>query len=238
MKNETNTTPVDKVVEYIKKQIAEKKVLPGERLPSERKLSELLQVGRPHVRTALQKLETYGIVETRPQSGTIVTEFSKSQIDSMLNETLKVDKYDFYSLVHVRVLLEIDACQLAASNCTIEDIDKVEKALRELEECQDPKERIEKDFAFHHAIACSSHNPVIASLLLIITPDIMKYYHKYRFCTVPERQVIAEHREYITKMKAHDIGGMRELVLTHLANQINFAESQKRPETGLPINYN
>ena len=176
----------------------------------------------------MQKLETYGVVETRPQSGTIVTEFSKSQIDNLFNETLKVDKYDFYSLVHVRVLLEIDACTLAAKNCTSEDIDKVEKALRELEECQDPKQRIEKDFAFHHAIACSSHNPVLASLLLIITPDIMKFYHKYRFCTVPERQVIAEHRDYIAKLKTRDTEGMKELVLNHLANQINFAKSQRK----------
>lgn len=227
MKQANNQPPIDKVVDYIKEQIAEKKVLPGDRLPSERKLSDLLQVGRPHVRTALQKLETYGIVETRPQSGTIVTEFSKSQLDSLLNETLKVDKYDFYSLVYVRVLLEKEACALAAANCTTEDIDKAEKALRELEECQDASERIEKDFAFHHAIVCSSHNPVIASLLLIITPDIMKYYSKYRFCTVPERQVITEHREYISKLKEHDVEGMKELVLIHLKNQINFAKSQK-----------
>lgn len=100
--------------------------------------------------------------------------------------------------------------------------------MRELEDCQDAKKRIEKDFAFHHAIACSSHNPVLASLLLIITPDIMKFYHKYRFCTVPERQVIAEHRDYIAKMKEHDSKGMKELVLTHLANQINFAKSQRK----------
>ena len=122
MKQETNHSPVDRVVDYIKTQIAEKQVNPGDRLPSERKLSELLKVGRPHIRAALQKLETYGVVETRPQSGTIVTEFSKSQIDNLFNETLKVDKYDFYSLVHVRVLLEIDACTLAATNCTSEDI--------------------------------------------------------------------------------------------------------------------
>jgi starch-binding outer membrane protein, SusD/RagB family len=106
MKQETNHSPVDRVVDYIKTQIAEKQVNPGDRLPSERKLSELLKVGRPHIRAALQKLETYGVVETRPQSGTIVTEFSKSQIDNLFNETLKVDKYDFYSLVHVREWVE------------------------------------------------------------------------------------------------------------------------------------
>ena len=141
-------------------------------------------------------------------------------------ETLKLEKYDFYSLVHVRVLLEIDACELAARNCTIEDIDRVEHTLRELEECTNPETRVEKDFAFHRELARSSHNPVLVDLLGTIVPDIMRYYHKYRFCSVPERRVVAEHREYVAKLRAHDEKGMRQLVLTHLENQINFAKQQ------------
>lgn len=223
-----NSGPVDVVVSYIQNEITKKNVRPGDKLLSERKLSELLGVGRPHVRAALQKLETYGLVETRPQSGTIVTEFTKEQLDSMMAETLKLEKYDFYSLVHVRVLLEIDACELAACNCTIEDIDRVEHTLRELEECTDPKTRVEKDFAFHRELARSSHNPVLVDLLGIIVPDIMRYYHKYRFCTVPERRVATEHREFIARLRNHDEQGMRQLVLTHLENQINFAKQHQK----------
>ena len=68
MKDEVNPQPVKLVIEHIKKQIAERQILPGERLPSERKLSELLKVSRSHVREALQKMELYGIVKTYPQS--------------------------------------------------------------------------------------------------------------------------------------------------------------------------
>ena len=64
MKDEINSQPVKHVIEHIKKQISERQILPGERLPSERKLSELLKVSRSHVREALQKLELYGIVKT------------------------------------------------------------------------------------------------------------------------------------------------------------------------------
>ena len=73
MKDEINSQPVKHVIEHIKKQISERQILPGERLPSERKLSELLKVSRSHVREALQKLELYGIVKTYPQSGTVVS---------------------------------------------------------------------------------------------------------------------------------------------------------------------
>ena len=53
MKDEVNSQPVKLVIEHIKKQIAERQILPGERLPSERKLSELLKVSRSHVKKHL-----------------------------------------------------------------------------------------------------------------------------------------------------------------------------------------
>lgn len=220
----TNSEPVNLVIDYIQQAISNHTFLAGDRLPSERKLSEMLKVGRPHVREAIQKLELYGILKTFPQSGTVVAEFTKDQLDNLVSEALKVSKYDFYSLVYVRVLLEIEACKLAAQNRTIEDLDEIDKALRELEECLSTDKRVEKDFAFHQAIARSSHNPVLSSLLLIITPDIMKYYLKYQFCATPERIVCAEHREYLQKIKDRDVEGMRGLVLKHLANQISFAK--------------
>ena len=207
MKDEVNSQPVKLVIEHIKKQIAERRILPGERLPSERKLSELLQVSRSHVREALQKMELYGIVKIYPQSGTVVSEFSKDQLDTMITDALKISKYDFSSLVYVRVLLEI-----------------------ELEEKFDTELRVEKDFAFHQAIAQGGHNPVISSLLLIITPDILKYYQKYKVCAVPQKTVHAEHREMLQKIKDKDKDGMKELVLRHLSNLIDFAKLSTKGE--------
>lgn len=228
MQRTTTQDHVNRVIDFIQNEIAEKHFLPGDRLPSERKLSEMLSVGRPHVRTALQRMETYGIVETHPQSGTIVTEFTKEQLGDLISETLKLEKYDLYSLVHVRVLLELEACRLAIQNCTTEDIDRTERALRELEECQDAEQRIEKDFNFHHELVLCSHNQVIADLFAIITPDIMRYYHKYRFCSVPERRVTTEHRNIISMLKERDTDGLREIALCHLSNQIEFAKNLKR----------
>ena len=224
MKDEINSQPVKHVIEHIKKQISERQILPGERLPSERKLSELLKVSRSHVREALQKLELYGIVKTYPQSGTVVSEFSKDQLDTMITDALKISRYDFSSLVYVRVLLEIEVCKLCAVNRTEEDLKNIENTLVELEEKFDTDLRVEKDFAFHQAIAQGGHNPVISSLLLIITPDILKYYQKYKVCTDPQKTVHAEHREMLQKIKDRDKEGMKELVLRHLANLIDFAK--------------
>lgn len=73
-----------------------------------------------------------------------------------------------------------------------------------------------------------SHNPVIGSLLLIITPDILKYYQKYKVCAVPQKTVHAEHREIFHKIKERDKDGMKELVLRHLSNLIDFARTSAK----------
>jgi len=65
---------------------------------------------------------------------------------------------------------------------------------------------------------------MISSLLLIITPDILKYYQKYKVCAVPQKTVHAEHREMLQKIKDKDKDGMKELVLRHLSNLIDFAK--------------
>lgn len=228
MKNETNTRPARIVIEYIKKKIAEHEIIPGDRLPAERKLSEILGVSRSHVREALQKLELYGIVKTYPQSGTVVSEFPKDQLDTMITDALKISQYDFSSLVYVRVILEIEACKLCAMNRTEEDLRDIERALVELEQKFDTPLRVEKDFAFHQAIAKGGHNPVISSLLLIITPDILKFYQKYKVCAVPQKTVHAEHRELLQIVRDKNCNGVKELVLRHLSNLISFAKSSAK----------
>ena len=70
----------------------------------------------------------------------------------MITDALKISKYDFSSLVYVRVLLEIEVCKLCASNRTEEDLENIEKTLIELEEKFDTELRVEKDFAFHQQL--------------------------------------------------------------------------------------
>ena len=123
------------------------------------------------------------LLDSEKQLGAILDNpplFSKDQLDTMITDALKISRYDFSSLVYVRVLLEIEVCKLCAVNRTEEDLKNIENTLVELEEKFDTDLRVEKDFAFHQAIAQGGHNPVISSLLLIITPDILKYYQKYK----------------------------------------------------------
>lgn len=218
-------TQVETVLKYIKEQLYSGRLQPGERLPAERRLAERLGVGRAHVRAAFQKLEFYGIVQTFPQSGTVVAQEKMQVLERMITDALQIEQYDFASLVYVRELLEIEAVRLCARNRTPEDLIVIEEALKECEEKFYTDERVSKDFAYHQALARGAHNSVIASLLLVITPDVLRYYQRYRVCSVPSDEVCFEHRELLRCVREKDEQGAMEMLRRHLGSLREFSQT-------------
>ena len=213
------------VLEYIKEQLYSGQLQPGERLPAERRLAEMLGVSRAHVRAAFQKLEFYGIVRTFPQSGTVVAHENMQILERMLTDALQIGRFDFASLVYVRELLETEAVRLCALNRTDDDLKELEQALQACEEKFYTEERISRDFAYHQALARGSHNPVLSSLLLVITPDVLRYYHRYRVCATPTEEVFHQHREILHCIRQRDEQGVTEMMRRHLKSLRDFAVS-------------
>lgn len=220
-----NSHQVDTVLKYIKEELYSGHFQPGERLPSERRLAEKLHVSRVHVRTALQKLEFYGVVQIYPQSGAVVAPKKLHILERLITDVLQIEQYDFASLVHVRVLLELESVRLCACNRTEEDLQAIEAALSEFEAKVDTDNRESTDFAYHQAIARGAHNPVIASLLLVITPDILRYYMRHRICSVPQEEVMFEHRELLRCIREQDEAGAMAMLRRHLSQLLSFVET-------------
>lgn len=220
-----SVSQVETVLKYIKEQLYSGRLQPGERLPAERRLAERLGVGRAHVRAAFQKLEFYGIVQTFPQSGTVVAQEKMQVLERMITDALQIEQYDFASLVYVRELLEIEAVKLCARNRTQEDLIVIEEALRECEEKFYTDERVSKDFAYHQTLARGAHNSVIASLLLVITPDVLRYYQRYRVCSVPSEEVCFEHRELLRCVREKDEPAAVEMLRRHLSSLREFSKT-------------
>ena len=110
-----------------------------------------------------------------------------------------------------------------ALGCTPEDLENIEQALLECEAKFYTDERVSKDFAYHQALARGAHNPVIASMLLVITPDVLRYYQRYRVCTVPQEEVYFEHRELLRCVREKDEEGAVAMQRRHLKSLSEFA---------------
>ncbi len=208
----------ENVIKYVQTAIENHELLPGDRLPAERKLAEMLGVSRNVVRQSIQKLELYGIVTTLPQSGTFISSFSKQQLDMLINNAINIGSYDFESLMSVRVLLEAEALRLCALNHTEQDMDDIVAAFAEYEKNLNTDRRQETDFNFHLTISKGAHNPVIHSMLLSIIPDTLKYYERWRLCRGSEARTRTEHREMVDFISSRQTENARELIERHLIN--------------------
>lgn len=199
-------TPVDKIIGQIRSLISSGQLNPGDRLPSERKLAEKLGVGRTHVRDAIAKLEFYGILKTLPQSGTIVEGIGIAALEGLITDVLKLEESEFVDLVETRVLLETQAARTAALRRTTEDIINMKNALDAYEaKVRNGLPAVEEDLLFHLTIAEAGRNTVLKSLMLIITPDIVKNFTKLDVCKDGRfYRSLEEHKEileYIVNQK-------------------------------------
>ncbi len=191
----------DKIIEQIKNLISSGQLKPGDRLPSERKLSETFNVGRMHVRDAIQKLEFYGIVKTLPQSGTVVEGLGVVALEGIITDILELTDADFQSMTETRIILEANAAELAARRATKSDLVKIEESIHAFEKkvkSGDPG--IEEDLMFHLKIAESTHNPVLNSLMLLILPDVIRFNKNLEICSdgrfieaFEEHEIIFDH---------------------------------------------
>ncbi len=193
-------SPVDKIIRQIRALITSGQLNPGDKLPPERRLAEKFAVGRSVVRDAIRKLEFYGIVKTLPQSGTFIAGMGIVALEGLITDVLNIEATDFHSLVETRVILEVNAAGKAATRRTDEHILAIKKALYAYEEkIEEGSPAVEEDLMFHLKIAEASGNKVLKSLMLIITPDIVKSFNKLNVCKDDRSQKTLEQHHMILK---------------------------------------
>ncbi|MEO1438730.1 MAG: FadR/GntR family transcriptional regulator [Bacteroidota bacterium] len=222
-------SPVDRIIKQIRDLITSGQLNPGDRLPSERKLAEVFGVGRSQVRDALAKLEFYGILKTLPQSGTVVAGIGITALEGLITDVLKLHDSDFASLVETRVILETQAAWFAAERRTEEDIESVEKALKAYEEkVNEGLPAVEEDLLFHLKIAEASKNSVLKSLMLIITPDIVKDFISLDVCgdDRPNR-ALQEHHEILNFIKEKKGKEASDAMRAHLTEVLEYSMKNK-----------
>ncbi len=217
--------PVDLIISQIRELIISGTIKPGEKLPPERKLAEHLGVSRGQIREAINKLQFYGIVKVQPQSGTIVNGIGIVALEGLITDILKIEQVDFKSLIDTRILLEKEAARLAAINRTKDDLVQLSNALDLYEKkLHENSVAIEEDLLFHIKIAEASKNTVLKSLMLIITPDIVKNFIQFKVCDKGDNiKTIEEHRKILEMISNQEPDGAISAMEQHLSEIKEFS---------------
>lgn len=143
------------VFEQILAEVLSGEMQPGESLPSERRLSEVLGVSRPAVREALKRVAAAGLVEVRQGDATTVRDFRRhAGLDLLPRLLLRDNELD---LAVVRSILEArlhngpKVAELAAQRRPPELIARLNDTIRDLENDIDLVRQQ------HHALAFWDH---------------------------------------------------------------------------------
>jgi GntR family transcriptional regulator, transcriptional repressor for pyruvate dehydrogenase complex len=113
------------IVEQLRSMIETDGLVPGDKIPSERELSERLDVGRSSVREALRALELLGLIETRRGEGTFLKDFQEHRLVEILatfflqNARVKVD------LIETMQLIEVDCLRIVLNTATKEELENL-----------------------------------------------------------------------------------------------------------------
>ncbi len=242
MKSEVRLSRIstaDAVVNYLKQQIEDGLLKPGEKLPSERLLQQELAVSRFTLREALARLSALGIIKTIHGKGTIVAcEVSSSTLaDAFIplfaNQSVR-DVIDFFE---ARLLIEGEAAVLSAKRRTDADLRRFEEILADSRKfLDDPQRYGELDFLFHLQITRSSGNVFIQNMMGCFNEYTKRYLQVVANAAINRNASIAAHEDIYECIRNKDTAKAGIVTRKHLSRMLAIMEQleaeQKVADTG------
>jgi GntR family transcriptional repressor for pyruvate dehydrogenase complex len=210
----------NKVYEEVAKQIENlilHKLKPGDKLPSERELADMLHVSRSSIRDAIRGLELTGLVEPRQGSGTIVREISPDAQVNPFAQALKRRQELVSELLDFRKMLEPPLAARAATHASPDEVLEMEEILRRQENKQKKGEpAVAEDAEFHYSIALASDNSVVLKVIDILM-DLLRD-TRARSLQVADRsqRSLDGHRRILAAIKQHDSEAAKAAMRRHI----------------------
>ena len=197
----------DVVFRTLRDSILKGDLQPGERL-MEIHLANQLGVSRTPVREAIRMLEQEGLAVTIPRRGAQVARMTEKDLQDVLEIRDALDE-----------LAVTNACQ----NITPDDLDELRASVarfKEASERGDLREVVEADEDFHNIIYRASGNQKLISIIQGLKEQLYRYRYEY----VKDRQnfilLLQEHAEIIAGLEKKDAEYVKEIMHTHLENQV------------------
>ncbi|BFM07233.1 FadR/GntR family transcriptional regulator [Halioxenophilus aromaticivorans] len=186
----------------------------GQRLPSERDLSDQFGVSRPTIREAMIALEIAGLVEIRTGSGIYV-------LGTQPKRSIQDVGPGAYEILEARRLIEPELAALAADNAKPAQLDDLAKALADME-CEQSASSVSEaaDKRFHSIIADASGNSALAAVVdwlwqMRMNSELSTVFHQ-RARDAGVHPSLDQHKAVFTAIAAKESEAARSAMQQHL----------------------
>lgn len=209
------------VANFVRSQIVQGVLSPGDRLATEREMAVQHGVSRVVIREAVAKLLHEGLVVSRQGVGAFVA--SPQQATSLVLDPNSLSQpQDFRQLYELRLVLEGGAAEVAARHCEPEDLVAIEQSIKAMEGVEEDHEAYVKlDIGFHRAVAAATRNPFISMFIAFVDLKLQESIYvalrKLDFRSTTETS-IREHRVIYEAIRARDPEAAASAMRSHLQN--------------------
>lgn len=208
----------EEVIDQIRFQIVNGDIRPGDRLPPERTLAELIGVHRNSVREALKIMEYMGIVESKPGAGTILSDTGKDMLKERVSSITRFSPRSFLvELIELREALEPHMAALAAERATPEDLESMQTAIDDLkDEVSEGQKLSLADERLHLAIARATHNSTFLRLTEPVMAMLSEFRERSQLVSGRRREVFGEHERIFIAIRDRNPRAAKAAMKTHL----------------------
>jgi len=219
----TGWRPLPQVVAHrLQKMILAGELKPGDRIPSQRALSERFSVSRASLREALLTLETLGLVRTEPARGTFVTE-GRGRGRGGNQRWRYQDSYSVHDVFGTRLMLEGTIAATAAASVSAEDIAALSRLTDEMEQFWqdgDLLANVEADLQFHSRIVRACQNQLLRALYDTVRDLLTETQRQPIPFTQSDRmkESINEHRKIVAALEDRQGTVARTAMESHIRN--------------------
>jgi GntR family transcriptional repressor for pyruvate dehydrogenase complex len=218
------------VVAHVRELIERGALGPGDRLPPERELALQIGVSRPSVRAGLQALAAMGVIQARHGAGTFITDGPPMLATGPLSFLAALHGFSSEEMFEARRVLEVGAIGVAAAKATGEDLASVAEEMAGMFAALDDAQAfLIHDIKFHRAVARASHNPILASLIEMVSA--MFYERRKRNIGAPRdlREAAEMHRLIYNALRDRDPDGAQLAMSEHLRHSqaLNIADAHE-----------
>ncbi|MBI2941996.1 MAG: FadR family transcriptional regulator [Chloroflexi bacterium] len=234
------TTVSQEIVKQIVTMIEAGELRPGDALPPERELQQLLGVGRTSVREALRALSLFGIVDARPGGGTFIARPTEPLIKPFAWRML-LSRDKIRDLGEARRVIEGEMVAQAAIRRTPEQLDVLRGHLEAMAATVDDGARfLEADLGFHLAVAAMGGNVVLREMLVALRSLLQRFIERI-LVSEPRRgaeTALAHHGRIYAAVAAGDPIAARQAMSDHLqetAERLIEVESARLSAVAAPL---
>lgn len=194
---------------------------PGDRLPSERDLMHMFDVGRSSVREALFTLQRRGFLQINRGDRPRVLEPKPEKMISEFTDIIGMVLSKPDGILHfnqVRSFFEASVTRFAAENANSADIKLIEATFMANRKCLDDFEAFkETDIAFHRSIAEAAHNPIVFGVYDALVEWVMSKRITPDEFELRNKSSIASHERIFECIRNGNANGAYEAMAMHIA---------------------